>query len=161
ADRGRSLSEIPMKTLPSLALALALPLAALPARADPPPPGAVEARSAALDARIGALFAVGSGLTAAEVASRAAATSFHGRAKKAEVEAANAAVDQAIVGSLPRLSLTGRYLRLSSIDGVSLTLASAPTATPGRPITVTPSSPLVAIPFDIQFFPNQTVLHAN
>ena len=53
----------------------------------------------------------------------------------AELEAASAAVDQAIdFGYFPRLSLTGRYLKLSPIDDVDLTLAAAPTATPGRPI---------------------------
>src|SRR5262249_4567442 len=80
------------------------------------------------------------------------------QAKRADLEAASAAVDQAIVGYLPRLSLTGRYLKLSPIDDVSLTLAGAPTATPGKPI---PSgTPLVALPFQIPGLSHQTILDA-
>jgi outer membrane protein len=143
-----------------LAAALALTFAAQPARADtPPPPDATDARSAALDARIGALFTPRAGLTADEVATRAAATSFDVQAHHAELDAANAAVDQAIVGYLPRLTLTGRYLRLSEIDGLSLNLAAAPSATPGRPIAA--GTPLIAVPLVINFYPNQTILHAN
>ncbi len=144
-----------------LAAFLALTFAALPALADPPPPpDASDARSAALDARIGALFTPHAGLTADEVASRAAATSFDVQARHAELDAANAAVDQAIVGYLPRLSLTGRYLRLSPLPDADLgnLLAVSQTA-PLGPIAA--GATIVNIPFTLPALSNQTTLHAN
>jgi len=149
-----------------LAAALALTFAALSARAQTPPtttppaPDAGDARSAALDARIGALFAPHAGLTADEVASRAAATSFDVQARHAELDAANAAVDQAIVGYLPRLSLTGRYLKLSPLPDADLgnLLAVSQTA-PLGPIAA--GTQIINIPFTLPALSNQTTLHAN
>jgi outer membrane protein TolC len=150
--------------------ALALMLGALPARADNPPapgapppapnaPNAPAARSAALDARIGALFTARAGLTADEVAARAAATSFEVQARHADLEAANAAVDEAIVGYVPRVTLTGRYLRLNSLPDANLgNLVAAPSAQLG-PLKA--GTPLVNVPFTLPTLPNNVILHAN
>jgi outer membrane protein TolC len=154
-----------MKIHARLVPALAIALGALQARADTPPApdapaDATAARSAALDARIGALFAAHAGLTSDEVAARAAATSFDVQARHAELEAANAAVDQAIVGYLPRVTLTGRYLRLNPLPDADLgNLVAASPQTPLGPLKA--GTPLVNVPLTLPALPNNTILHAN
>ncbi len=138
------------------ASALALSLAATEARADAPPPAAADT----LDARISALFTPGAGLLADEVARRAADTSFDVRARRAEVEAAAAAVDEAIVGYFPRLSLTARYLRLDPLPDQVLgnLLVVAPTAATGP---LKPGTPILNEPIALPSLSNMTTLHAN
>jgi outer membrane protein TolC len=75
------------------------------------PPAAIGETSGAE----GQLYVQG-GLTAEETARRAEATSFEVEARRADLEAAAAAVDQALLGYVPRLSGTARYVRLSSIE---------------------------------------------
>ena len=135
--------------------------AALPGPRRPAPaPEAVEARSAALDARIGALFTPGAGLTAEEVAARAAATSFDVQARRAELAAAAAAVDQAIVGYFPRLTVTARYLRLSPLDDQVLgNLLVVPPTTPTGPIAA--GTPIVNATLALPSLSNNSILHAN
>src|SRR5690348_5395816 len=72
-------------------------------------------RTAALDfgAQLDSELSVPGGLTAELVASRAVATSFDVRARRAEVLEAAAGVDRALAAYLPRLSLGARYTRLS------------------------------------------------
>jgi outer membrane protein TolC len=73
-----------------------------------------------LDSKLGRVLGAQGGLTASTVATRAEATSFDIKAKQADVEAAQAGVDQALVAYFPRLSGTARYTRLSSIDPIQL-----------------------------------------
>lgn len=111
------------------------------------------------------------GLTSAEVARRAASTSFDARAKEEGVRAAAARVDQALVSYFPRLGLTARYTRLSPLDPPSLasgggslvgTAVSNPT---NQPIPLNPATDvLVALPantFSFPVFLNQYYLQAS
>src|SRR5258708_25542858 len=85
-----------------------------------------------LEARVSSVLGRPGGLTAGAVASRAEASSFDVKARSEDLQAAAAGVDQALVGYFPRLSLTGRYTRLSPVDALSLgSLVIAPNATPG------------------------------
>lgn len=77
---------------------------------------------------IAALAPTHGGLTADEVAHRATVTSFEVKAKEAAVAAAQAQLDQAIVGYYPRLLLTGRYTRLSKVEYPSLVPDDGPFA---------------------------------
>ncbi|MFT3768903.1 MAG: TolC family protein [Minicystis sp.] len=141
------------------ALALSVLAAAAPARAQQP---AAQDRKSALEARLAAAIAPAGGLTADEVASRAAATSFDVQARHAEVEAAAAAVDQAIINFFPRITLTGRYLRLSPIADATLgTLVSPAGVDATKPTPLPPNAQLVAVPFTIPSLSNQTTLQAS
>ena len=70
------------------------------------------------------------GLTAAEAAARADATSGDVAARSAEIDAAKATAEQAWVAYLPRLAGSARYTRLSAIEppllGVSVAAPTAP-----------------------------------
>jgi outer membrane protein TolC len=59
--------------------------------------------------------APGGGLTADQVASRAQLTSFDAAARREAIQSAEARLDQAKAAYFPRLTLTGRYTRLSPI----------------------------------------------
>jgi outer membrane protein TolC len=84
------------------------------------------------------------GLTADEVAQRAAITSHEVAARGEERAAATSAVDQASAAFVPRLSGVARYTRLSSIDQPPLgTLLAAPEGTPNP---VPAGTPLFAVP---------------
>jgi outer membrane protein TolC len=116
--------------------AVALLLLASSALADPPVAEPLSAKLAAVVGRPG-------GLTADEVARRAASTSFEIKARQSDVEAAAAGVSQALVGYFPRLALTARYTRLSKIDPPVLGDGSlvGTTAAPGP---LPPGAPLVS-----------------
>jgi outer membrane protein TolC len=134
--------------IPVLAL---FPLASLPMAAP--------AQESTLEARLSAVVARPGGLTAEEVARRAQETSFDVRARLAELEDAAWAVDQAIVGYYPRLTLAGRYQRLSPIGQPLLgNLLVAPLAGPG---VVPPGTPLVNVPFSFPVFLNVWTLQAT
>ncbi|MCU0685622.1 MAG: TolC family protein, partial [Polyangiaceae bacterium] len=75
-----------------------------------------------LEAHLASQFSATGGLTADEVAQKAVATSFDVRARQAEIEAATAAVDQAVYAYYPRLTLTASYTRLSPITAPPLNL---------------------------------------
>jgi outer membrane protein len=93
---------------------------------------AAAAGNPAFDDRLAAETGVAGGLTAAEAARRAEATSGNVSAGAAEVEAAGAAADQARLGFLPRLAGAVRYTRLSSIEAPLLGVwVVAPGAPPG------------------------------
>jgi outer membrane protein len=62
----------------------------------------------------------GGGLTSDQVAQRAEDTSYDAAARREAVRAAEAKVDQALVGYWPKLTLTARYARLSPIAQPSL-----------------------------------------
>lgn len=144
-------------------------VASLPAAAQPLPtattsaPGDVAAaegaRSTSLEAYMGSLFTPQRGLTADQVASRAGATSFDVRARHAELEAAAAAVDTALIAYFPKLTLVGRYARLSHFeDQVIGNVVAAPT-TPLGPVP--PGAPLVNVPISFSSIMNQTLFQAT
>jgi outer membrane protein TolC len=133
---------------------------ALPARAADPPP--VADRQGAFEARLAAVVAPSGGLTADQVATRAAATSFDAEARRAELRAAEAAVEQAVVNFFPRVTLTARYLRLSPIEDASLGTLAAPAGVDvTKPTPLAPGAQLVAVPFLIPSLSNQTTLEAS
>jgi len=98
---------------------IALRVSSLHAESAPAPstePGAREPARASFDARFAELSAgSGEALTADETARRARAKSHQDRAKQAALVVAAARVDQALVALIPKLTLTGRYTRLSPI----------------------------------------------
>jgi outer membrane protein TolC len=65
-----------------------------------------------------ALAAKAGGLTADEAGRRAAKASHTARGKYAELAAASARVDQALVAYFPRLTVTATYTRLSPVDNL-------------------------------------------
>jgi outer membrane protein TolC len=98
-------------------------------------------------------------LTADEVAQRAQSTSFEVKARTDEQVAAQAAVDQALVGYLPRLSGSLRYTRLSEVPASSLgNIVLAPTAAPG---SVPDPSRTVAVPMEFPSIANQYAAQAT
>lgn len=121
--------------------------------------GEALAREAApLDA-LSSLAARPGGLTADEVARRAAATSFEVRARGEELRAAAAGVDQALTAYFPRLSLSARYVRLSPIDAANLgSIVGVP---PNTPNPVPPNTPLYATQLSFPVLLNNTTLQAS
>src|SRR5205823_1116348 len=111
-----------------------------------------------LEARLGALVGRPGGLTAEQVAERARKTSFDVKARREEVAAAAAGVDQALVAYFPRLALSARYTRLSPVPSPILgNLVISPVATGA----LAPGSPLVSVPFSFPAILNQTILEAT
>jgi outer membrane protein TolC len=112
-----------------------------------------------LRARIDGLVARPGGLGSDEVAARAVDTSFQLRQRSADVQAAAAAVDQSLVGYFPRLSVAGRYARLSDLDNDPLgTFVLAPKSGPGP---LPPNALLVNVPATISPILNSTSLSAT
>ncbi len=115
--------------------------------------------------RLQKILGRGGGLTSDQVGRRAAATSFDVKAKLQEVRAAEADVDRAVMAFVPRLTLTGRYTRLSRVDDSSVgpdqgSLVGT-TAPPGP---LPPGAPLIGIPASAFSFPqvlDQWLLNAN
>jgi outer membrane protein TolC len=104
----------------------------------------------------------GHALTADEVASRARATSFDGRARDEERAAAEAGVAQALAAYYPRLTLSARYTRLSSIEQGSLgSLVAAPGLPPGPLAPSTRIDQLVAVPLSFPVILDQYVTQAT
>ncbi|HMR05803.1 MAG TPA: hypothetical protein PKA88_08495, partial [Polyangiaceae bacterium] len=105
------------------AVVLAWPVAAQEA---PAPPTAAETMTESLpkstdfEAKIRSMVARPNGMTAATAARMSERTSLDVKAKRAELSAAEAELDQAVVAYAPRLTLTARYVRLSPIDAQGL-----------------------------------------
>lgn len=104
------------------------------------------------------------GLTSDEVAARTAATSTQAAAERARVATVDAEIDRVKLDYYPRLTLTGRYTRLSPIQQPTLGPGTgrlvATTTSQGM---VTPDS-LVGVPANAFKFPvilNQYFLQAN
>jgi outer membrane protein TolC len=98
-------------------------------------------------------------LSADEVARRAQSTSFEVKARTDEHVAAQAAVDQAQAGYLPRLSGSLRYTRLSEVPASSLgNIVLAPTAAPG---SVPDPARTVAAPMEFPSIANQYTAQAT
>jgi outer membrane protein TolC len=88
------------------------------------------------------------GLTADQAAARATATSHALAARRADVLAAAAAVDEALIGYAPRPSLTARYSRVSDTGGGGVgTLVAAPGAPEGP---IAPGTQLVNVPLSFE-----------
>lgn len=131
------------------------------AAALPSPERALET----IEQRLAGLLARPGGLTAREVGSRAAASSTDASVRLADVQAAAADVDRAFMAFLPRLTLTGRYTRLSPVDAASVGPGQGSlvgTTDPAGPLA--PGAPLFGIPASAFSFPvilNQYLLNAN
>lgn len=80
------------------------------------------AESEALARRLKDRVARPGGLTATEAAQRAVATSTEDRARSADIESASAEIDRAKVSYFPKLTVTGRYTRLSPITAPTIAL---------------------------------------
>jgi outer membrane protein TolC len=112
-----------------------------------------------LASQLDRVLGVAGGLTSNVVAARAEASSFDVRAKHADLEAAAAGVDQALVGYFPKLTGTARYTRLSPLDAPSLgTLTTQPGAAPG---TQADPNRLVNVPLSFPIILNQYLLQAT
>ncbi|WP_437536672.1 TolC family protein [Sorangium sp. So ce726] len=117
------------------------PAPAPPAAGQPQPPGAAVAAAQPAapkaDPLATALAAQPGGLTPDEVAKAALRTRASLRAKQADLRAAAAKVDQAMVNFFPRLTLTATYTRLSEVETPALG-AGAPTVSvvdaDGKPV---------------------------
>lgn len=94
--------------------------------------------------------ATAGGITAEQVATRAAATSYQAKAAEESRTAAGARAEQAWTNFLPRLGLTARYTRLSSFTPASLG-GSGSGALVGT--TVSPTSPPTPLPAGTPLFP--------
>ncbi len=105
------------------------------------------------------------GLTADQVAARAAATSFDAKSKLEDVRAAEADVDRAVMAFVPRLTFTGRYTRLSAVDDAAVGPDQGSlvgTTAPAGPLP--PGAPLIGLPASAFSFPqilDQWHLQAN
>jgi outer membrane protein TolC len=117
---------------------------------DGPAPVEDAPQSSAMNEELDDELGVAGGLTADDVAGRATATSYKVAAKRAQVLAAAASVDEALLGYAPRLTLTARYSRVSDSGGGSLgSLVAAPNAPEGP---IAPDTQLVNVPLS---FPQQ------
>ncbi len=117
----------------------AAPVAAPPA--PPASPSAPAARAAVPDPLALALAPQPGGLTPEEAGKIASKTKHSVRVKQADLEAASARVDQALVNYFPRLSLTASYTRLSNVPGFNLGGGALVGAANQGPITVGPCVP--------------------
>lgn len=137
-DSRKAVALFTLAVATSASTATAQPAPTAPAPAQPPAPPEKEDALAVLAPTAG-------GLTAEDVARRAAATSFEVKAKEEAIRAAQAKVDQAAVAYVPKITLTGRYTRLSKVEYPPMgSLVAAPFAGPGL---IPAGSPLVNVPF--------------
>ena len=142
----RTLRLTPSRITSSLLLCAALSATALAGAAPPPPPTAVE--QVTLESKLAGVLGRPGGLTSEAVGTRAEATSFEAAARREDLAAAVAAVDQALVAYFPKVTVTGRYTRLSPIDPPALGPSNFVVTTPGVAPYTTPltDSQLVAAP---------------
>jgi outer membrane protein TolC len=110
-------------------------------------------------AAAGATGASPGGLTARDVARRAAALSYSATAASARVREAAAAVDRAWASFLPRLTATARYTRLSpytppplSLPGFNAVVTTEPSGTPNPVQTTSQSIDLTSAPVLDQYW---------
>jgi outer membrane protein len=133
--------------------------AALAQPAAPAPPNVADPPSAELHARLRELLGRPGGLTADQAAARAAQTSLEVRVKEADILAAAADVDRALIAYYPRVTLSARYVRLSSIGDQRLgNVVVTPAVAPGP---IPPGTPLFNAPFELPVVLNQYTLQAN
>ncbi len=103
--------------------------------------------------------AVPGGLTAREVAGRASGASHTVSARRAELEAAAAGVDRAVAAYLPRVTLSGRYTRLSDPGGSDAGNIVVAPGSPAGPLP--PGAPLVSVPLSFPVLKNQWSFQAS
>jgi outer membrane protein len=159
-------------TLVTFALAISAAAAAQPAPAKPTPAPAPPAKpepdievepigktkpptTEELAARLKELLGRPGGLTASAVAKRTIAKNPGMKARQARLEAVSEQETQAIIGMVPRLTLTARYTRLSPITPPSFGPSSGGgfVGTAQSEGLVPPGSPLFVIPSDLFKFP--------
>ncbi len=139
--------------------------AAAPAVAQTSPPAGAAAPAgspAPAGESLSALFGppTPGGLTAEQVAQRAAATSRDARARAEEKAAADAVIDQARAAFVPRLSGVARYTRLSSIEQPALgNLVGVPGDVPPGPLPA--GTPLLAFPLSFPVILDQYTTQAS
>ena len=129
-------------------LVLGLILVTCTARAQGP--------SDALEAELG----VAGGLHASDVVRAAIETSRERAVRRAEIEAAYADADRALLSLVPRLELSASYTRLSEITAPSLGYIAVP-AGQTQPGPIPPGAPLVAVPLQFPVLLDQTALRAQ
>jgi outer membrane protein len=124
------------------------------------PATGAENEAATLQTRLGSILGRPGGLTSAVVATRAEATSFDVQARREELDAAAAQVDQALIAYFPRLTATGRYTRLSPIDPpVFGNSVATDRSVPAGPIPA--GTQLFNVPFTFPILLNQTIVQAT
>jgi outer membrane protein TolC len=137
----------------------ATPPATPPGGADAAPPAQTEPAAARFEASLADVLNRPGGITEELVAARAAATSFDVRARHQEVLAAGAALDQALWGYIPRLTLSARYARLSDLTPPSFGNLVAAPAAPTGPLPA--GTPLQNVPFTIPIPLNNASFQAS
>lgn len=121
-----------------------------PARAATPDP---------LEARLDRELGVAGGLTSEETARRAVKTSFDLRARRAELLAAAADADRALLAYLPNLSVGVSYTRVSDLGPVEL---GSVVVAPGEPAgALPPDAVLVNAPILLRSPLNQWIFQAS
>jgi outer membrane protein TolC len=147
------------RILGSLAFGTTL-LTAGVAHADPQttPAGGGESEAATLQSKLGSVLGRPGGLTSNVVATRAEATSYDVQSRKEDLEAAAALVDQALVAYFPRLTGTGRYMRLSPITPPFFGYSVIAPVGEGP---IPPGTTLENRPFTFPILLNQTILQAT
>jgi outer membrane protein TolC len=140
-----------------------LPGAAL-AQPAPAPSPATEPTSApttpAAVAKLTDQITPGQGLTADQAAQRARTSSYDIRAGRDDVAAAQAAVDTAKAGYIPKLTGTARYTRLSDIGAQSLGTGNlVATTAPAGPLAA--GAPLFGVALDFPSLVNSYTFQAS
>ncbi len=125
-----------------------------PAIEDRSPVEVAVPKTTDFETRLRSIVSRPGGMTAVSAARMAERTSLDVKAKRAEVVAAQAELDRALVAYAPRLTLTARYVRLSPIDEQSfgpdgVNLVATPSGTGPLP----PGAPLVGVPGSALSFP--------
>jgi outer membrane protein TolC len=95
----------------------------------------------------------GGGLTSDQVAARAQQTSFDAAAQREAILSAETRVEQARAAYIPKLTLTGRYTRLSPITQSFPLPTGNPTMMPGMMSSAAPTQNFdIPVQFDILYF---------
>jgi outer membrane protein TolC len=147
--------------LGSLALLMATEAHGQPSQAPAPAPTSGDDDSGArtLDEELRSVFPRMGGLRAVDVARRTAGVSPNVAAQRAEVAAAAAAVDRALVGFFPKLTLSMTHQRNSSRGDQSLgSLVSAPDVASGA---IPAGTELVSVPLEFEDIRNQHTFEAS
>ncbi len=133
--------------------------------AEPPTTIPAESQAESLTQRLKALMARPTGITSRDVAQRASRGSTQARARRADIAVAQAEVDKAVIDYFPRVTLTGRYVRLSPIEAQSFGPSDGNlVVTPAGTGPLPPGSPLIGVPGLALSFPvilDQYTLQAN
>ncbi|WP_433936136.1 TolC family protein [Sorangium cellulosum] len=148
-----------------------------PGQPQPPPAPLTAAQPAApkADPLATALAPQPGGLTPDEVAKAALRTRASLRAKQAELRAASARVDQAVVNFFPRVTATASYTRLSEVESAGLgggaivgarnqgliQVGPCPGGLPGQCVVDSAGSPVAAAAFSFPVLLNSYSLTAN